>query len=257
MRMNFQANETPQLGLFSEDAVSELHLATLELLEETGVEVTNQEALGLLRDGGSRIKGNRVTIPASLVEECLSNSPKRVTLSTRNDNKCLQLENGKFYFGTGSDCPYILDPATGERRESLKEDVEKGALICDFLPNIDFVMSMGLASDVPTAVYDRHQFAAMLTNTIKPIVFTCHDKEGLSDILDMGIAVRGSLEEFRKRPFIVLYTEPITPLVHPDSSLKKLLFAAEKGIPVIYTPAPMAGATAPVTLAGTIVIGNA
>jgi len=257
MRTSSRINGIPQLSLFSEDQISKLHLATLELLEKTGVEVANQEALDLLRDGGCRIKKNRVTIPSNLVEGSLNATPKRITLFTRDGNKFLELEDDKFYFGTGSDCPYILDSFSGKRRKFLKEDVEKGSLICDYLPNIDFVMSMGLVSDVPAAISDRHQFAAMVANTNKPIVFTCHDKEGLSDILDMGVAVRGNLGEFKRRPFMALYTEPITPLTHPNSSLKKLLFAAEKGIPLIYTPAPMAGATAPVTLAGTIVTGNA
>lgn len=257
MRTDFRVNQTPQLSLFSEDQISELHLATVEVLKRTGVEVFNEEALSLLRDNSCSIKGNRVRIPSSLVEESLQAAPKRVSLSTRDGKNFLQLEDDKFYFGTGSDCPHILDSFTGKRRKFLKKDGERGALICDYLPNIDFVMSMGLVSDVLPSISDRHQFAAMLTNTNKSIVFTCHDKEGLSDILDMCIAVRGSLKEFRKSPFIALYTEPITPLKHPNSSLEKLLFAAEKGIPLIYTPAPMAGATAPVTLAGTIVTGNA
>lgn len=257
MGTGLRISQTPQLTLLSEDQISKLHMATLEVLEEIGVDVLNEEAVSLLSDNGCAIRKNRVTIPSDLVEESLRAAPKRITLSARDGKNSLQLENGKSYFGTGSDCPHILDSSTGERRRFRKEDVEKGASICDYLPNIDFVMSMGLVSDVPVAVSDRHQFAAMLGNTSKPIVFTCHDKEGLSDILDMCIAVRGSLEEFRKSPFVALYTEPITPLKHPNSSLKKLLFAAEKGIPLIYTPAPMAGATAPVTLAGTVVTGNA
>ncbi len=96
-------------------------------------------------------------------------APKQVNLFTRDGNDFLELEDSKFYFGTGSDCPYILDSFTGQRRKFLKKDVEKAALICDYLPNIDFVMSMGLISNVPISISDRRQFAAVLTNTNKPI----------------------------------------------------------------------------------------
>lgn len=169
MGTNHKASQTPQISLFSEEQISELHQATLELLERTGVEVLNEEALGLLKDNGCNVKETRVRIPSSLVEESLQIVPKVVNLSTRDNKKFLQLEDNKFYFGTGLDSLYILDSFTGERRKFLKEDVEKAALICGYLPNIDFVMSMGLVSDIPATISDRHQFAAMLVNTNKSI----------------------------------------------------------------------------------------
>lgn len=109
-------------------------------------------------------------------------------------------------------------------------------------------MSLGLVSDVPTSVSDRHQFEAMLLNTEKPIVFTAHDYAGMMDILKMCEIVVGGEEELRTNPFIALYAEPITPLRHTQNAVQKLLLAAERSIPVVYTPCPMAGATAPVTL---------
>ena len=258
MKSNYQANLTPQFRIFSSNQVYDLHLTTLELLERTGVKVLEKESLDILKSAGAVIcADNRVKIPSYLVEEALRNVPKRVILSNRDGDRTVFLEDNKVYFGTGSDCPHILDPYTGQRRKFTKKDVGKAMLLCDALPNIDFVMSLGIAQDIPPLVSDRHQFQAMLYNTKKPIVFTCHNREGLSDIIKMAAIIRGSEEDLKANPFIALYAEPITPLVHPRESLEKLLLAAEKFIPVIYTPAPMAGATAPVTLAGTIVTGNA
>jgi len=258
MRTNFKVQRTPQFSVLSPDQIEEIHLATLEVLERTGVEVFDREALELLRKAGALISdGNRVRIPPHLVEEAIRTAPKRVTLANRNGERTLFLEDHKIYFGTGSDCPNILDSFTGERRRFTKEDVAKAALICDYLPNIDFVMSLGLVSDVPTSVSDRHQFEAMLLNTEKPIVFTAHDSAGMTDILKMCEIVAGGKQELRTNPFVALYAEPTTPLRHTQNAVQKLLLAAERSIPVVYTPCPMAGATAPVTLAGALVVACA
>lgn len=257
MRSNYIINRTPQFKLLSEDQLKEIHLATLSVLEQTGVEVLEDESLELLKNAGADISGTRVCIPQHLVEEAIQSAPQKVTLWTRDGKKPMILEDHRTYYGTGSDCPNIIDPYTGERRKFTKQDIANAMKICDYLPNIDFVMSMGFISDVPPEVYDKHQFATMILNTVKPIIFTANDKSGLADIIEIAKIVVGSEEELVRKPILGLYAEPISPLRHPKTSLEKLLLAAEKRIPVVYTPAPMSGATAPVTLAGTLVSGNA
>jgi trimethylamine--corrinoid protein Co-methyltransferase len=257
-RSNFVTNSTPQLRVLSDTQIYEIYLTVLEVLERTGVEVFDQECLDLLAGAGARVEGKkRVRIPSYLVEDALKSAPRRVALSTRDGERKVFLEDSKVYFGTGSDCPYILDSFTGERRTVLKQDVAKGALIADSLPNIDFFMSLGLVSDVPAAVSDRHQFQAMLLNTRKPIVFTAHDEAGMADIIEMTVVAVGSKEKLRNNPSIVLYAEPTSPLQHSQTALRKLLLAADESIPMIYTPGHTAGGTAPVTLAGTLVLNNA
>jgi trimethylamine--corrinoid protein Co-methyltransferase len=119
-------------------------------------------------------------------------------------------------------------------------------------------MSLGLLSDAPDSMkYDRYQFAAMLKNTKKPIVSTAVDRNGLEDMYNLCCILSGDEDSFRLRPFFILYVETITPLVHSKLVLDKVKFAAARGIPVIYTNAPNAGATSPVTLAGTIALGAA
>ena len=258
MKSSFQAYETPQFRILSDDQIYEIHLASLEILERTGVNVYEKEALSLLGDAGARIgKNERVRIPSYMVENALQTVPKRVTLCGRDGSRKVRLEGNKSYFGTGSDCPNILDSFTGKRRPMTKEDVAKAAQLCDYLPNIDFFMSLGLASDVPWDIYDKHQFEAMLFNTTKPIIFTAVDRTGMTGIIEMSSLVAGSEENLKKNPFICLYAEPVSPLMHVETAVRKLLLAAEKEIPVIYTPCPMSGATAPVTMAAALAQGNA
>jgi len=118
-------------------------------------------------------------------------------------------------------------------------------------------MSLGLVGDKPTVVSDRHQFEAMLANTVKPVVFTAHDRAGMQDIMAMAAASRGGADVLEREPSICLYAEPSTPLRHTGNAAEKLLLAAEQRVPAIYTPCPMAGGTAPASLAGALVVGIA
>jgi trimethylamine--corrinoid protein Co-methyltransferase len=76
-------------------------------------------------------------------------------------------------------------------------------------------------------------------------------------IYQIACAVVGGEMELREKPFLMLYAESISPLLYPDESVDKLLFCAEKGIPVTYPPSPNTGGGGPITLAGALALGNA
>jgi trimethylamine---corrinoid protein Co-methyltransferase len=258
MKSNYQVNDTPQFKVLSPDQVQEIHYATLEILERTGVIVLEKEAQHLLMDAGARTDNkSRFWIPSPLVESAIRTAPKRVTLCGRDGSRNVTLEGNKTFFGTGSDCPNILDSFTGKRRPMKQEDIAQAARLCDYLPNIDFFMSVGLMSDVPWDIYDKLQFETMMLNTKKPIVFTATDRSGMEGIFKMASLVAGGEENLKRNPFICLYAEPVSPLKHVETALRKLLFAAENDIPALYTTGGMAGATLPVTLAGAIAVSNA
>lgn len=257
LRSNYRVNQTTQFRVLSEDQIVDIHLAVLEVLERTGVKVHSEEGLAAYRKAGAKVEGDRVWIPSYLVEEAVRRAPCRVTLCRRDGSRSVWLEDHKVYYGTGSDCPSIRDSYTGKVRRFLKKDIEDVARISDFLTNIDFHMSLGLMSDVPTATYFRHQYVAMLRNCTKPIVFTSADKACLADIIEIASVNAGGLDALQKNPTLCLYAEPSSPLNHTKTAIEKLLLCAEKKIPVIYTPCPIAGATAPMTLAGALVIAVA
>lgn len=258
MRVNYQMNVTPRLTILSEDQIEQIVYEALEVLQQTGTRVYEEHALSLLRGAGCVIEGeNLVHMPAWLVEASIQSAPSRVVLGGRDREKRIALEKNQIYFGTGSDCPFLTDPYTAERRRYTKEDIYRGAKITEALPQIDFHMSVGLTSDVPVGTYDRHQLLAMLRGTTKPLVLTAVDREGLADQLEMACAVIGGRDEWRKLPLFAVYVEPSSPLDNSREAVEKLLFAAENDIPVIYTPCPICGATGPATMAGTLVQGLA
>jgi trimethylamine--corrinoid protein Co-methyltransferase len=258
MFREFNIHAQPQVRFLTEDQIEEIHLGALQVLEKTGIEVSEKEALELLSGAGCTVEGKkRVRIPPHLVEEALSSVPKRMTFSFRNGSERLFVEGSKSYWGTGSDVPFILDSFTGESRKTNLKDVEQIPKLVDALENMDFLMCMGVAHELPATIADKHHFVAMVSNTVKPIVFTTSSKENLEDIYEMACMVAGSDEALRLNNFIALYTEPVSPLIHPQDSLEKLLWAVDRGIPVIYTAATTTSQNGPATLAGALVLSVA
>jgi trimethylamine--corrinoid protein Co-methyltransferase len=254
MRANLQINATPQFRVLSDNQIEEVINAALEVLERAGTRVLAREGLALLRDAGCLINDETlVRIPSWLVKDALNTTPGRIVVAGRDRGRRIRLEKNRFYFGTGSDCPSMVDPYTGEVRKYSPEDVYNAARISDALPNIDFHMSLGLTSGVQSQTYDRPQLLAMLRGTSKPLVITAVDREGLADQYHMACEVLGGAQEFARAPLFVVYIEPSSPLTNSVEAVEKILYAAETGIPAIYTPCIMCGGTGPATLAGTMV----
>ena len=248
----------PKVQFLGDEGVRALHRAALDILENTGVVVHLEEVVDMLADAGCKVtEGNRVRIPAHLVEEAIKSAPDSIAIYDREGEPAMVLEGRNSYWGTGSDTPFILDSFTDERRQTCLKDVEQVSRIVDSLDNMDFLMCMGIAHDLPQTIADKHHFLTMVSNTTKPMVFTAASKENLNDIYQMACEVAGGEENFQRRPFIIHYTEPIAPLIHPKDSLEKLLFCLDHGIPVIYTSATTAAQNGPATLAGCVALSAA
>lgn len=256
MKNRREVQTNPVFRCLSSQQIHQIHRATLEVLERTGVEIYDEEAQGLLRQAGAHITGVKVRFPASLVEWAIESAPNSVKIWSRNGLPALDLSSTNVYFGPGPSCPYVLDIYSGQRRLVEKKDLADYARLCEGLENIDFMMSMGILADRPE-ISDLQEFSAMVLNTKKPIVAWAWNDQGAQDILDISLAFRKDLEDLRQRPFYLFYCEPTAPLRHTKEALQKLLFTAERGLPLIYGAGPVGGASAPVTLEGMILEGNA
>lgn len=248
----------PKLNLLDREDRLHLHQAACQILKETGVQVLSQAGRDLLLAAGAVVKGDLIKIPPSLVEWALASAPRSFNLYRRgSDQVALQLDGSQVYFGPGSDTLHYLDPRSGQRREFKLADIADCIRLCDALPEIGFVMSVGVPVDAPSESTYLHQFAAMIRNTTKPVVFVC---DGLTDIQAIGkmaAVVAGGMDKLVQHPNILLYSEPTTPLQHSLEATEKLLFCAEHAIPVTHSPAPMMGGTAPVTIPGAVALGMA
>lgn len=241
----------------SDEQFEKMHAASLEILECIGVRLHLQEAIDLLKKAGARVEGDLVFVPHTLVEKALAAAPKQVTLHDRHGNPVMPLGGNRCFFGPGSDCLNIIDHRSGERRRPVMQDVIEGVTLCDALPNIDFVMSLLLPSDVDQAIADTYQMEAMLSYTTKPILYVSYEVRGLVDAVEMAETVVGGEAALREKPILTCYINVVSGAVHNEAGLRKLLYLSGKGLPTLYIPGSNAGVTSPMTMAGAVALDMA
>jgi trimethylamine--corrinoid protein Co-methyltransferase len=245
------------LTRLSDEQFERIHSACLEILGRIGVRVDLPEALDLLKKSGAQVDGNIVRVPQKMVENALASTPRKVTLHNRHGDPVMPLEANRCFFGPGSDCLTIIDHRTNERRKPLLQDVVEGTRLCDALPNIDFVMSMVLPSDVDATLADTYQMEAMLSNTTKPILYVSYESQGLVNAVEMAEAAVGGADALREKPILTCYINVVSGAVHNTESLRKLLYLSGKGLPSLYIPGSNAGVTSPMTQAGAVALDTA
>ncbi len=249
----------PRLKVLSADQAWAIHTAALEILEKTGFTMEHPGVLEMLSGAGCSIKDdNLVRVPSYLVEDALRSAPRQIALYDQKGAKAIPLVDGNSFYGTGSDTTFTIDLETGERRRSLLKDNGNFAKLVDGLENMDFAMSMGNPEDTPVIedIY-VHAFAEMVRNTNKPIVFIADSGRDIAKIYEIACLIAGGEEGFQQRPFILNYSEAISPLRFPQNVMEKLVFCAQKRIPICLPSGSNAGGGAPVTLAGAMALGIA
>ncbi len=234
-----------------------IHIGTLEILERTGVDVHDEKAREILVAGGASADGIRIRIPETMVTRALASAPRRLTLYDRRKKPAIRAGGYNTYYGGGSDCLTVLDHHTNKRREPVLEDVVAAVTVMDFLPEIDFVMSLFLPKDVDQRIYDRYQMEVMLNHTTKPIVFVSPDFEGCVAAVEMCEAVAGGPDAFRRYPFATCYINVTSGLVANQEALRKCIYLAEKGLPQLWIPLNAGGVNSPATIAGCMASMNA
>jgi trimethylamine--corrinoid protein Co-methyltransferase len=243
---------TPILSLLGPDECARLHEATLTVLADVGVEILQEErSLRLYEAAGAQVDGRRVRLGRDLVEAALESAPREWTLRRRGgDGRPLVLRDGCVYLGNGQGCPYVHDPDAHQRRPAHLADLEAMAVLCEHLPNLDFVMMMVSAEDAPRGARDLAHAAALLRGTRKPLVLSPMDGGGLAAICRMA-------EVCGERDSFAVLAMPGPPLRHDAGALSKIVACAASEVPLVCAPAPSAGSTAPRSVPATVVVANA
>ena len=259
MRANYIQYGSPQFRILSDKQIEELHFATLQILERTGVAFQCQEAIDILGDAGADVSNpNRVKISSYMVDQALKTAPKMITLYTREGKPAIVL-NGMTgtHFGAHPDDINYLDPYTRKRRKCYVEDIADIARLIDALPNVEWAFTGSTHPTVPPTIADRVTVLQLVLNCSKPIIAEINDASSLREMIGLCSIVAGGEEQLRRRPFFTGSAEPVTPLTQCKDAMEKSLLCAEKGIPNVVYGMPMAGATAPATFAGCLAITSA
>ena len=247
------------LNVFTDAELDDIHFATLEVLESTGVFVEDDEAMDIFKDGGCRVDRETriVRIPGHVVEDAIRSSPSRYTLYGREPRNDFVMEPGRVAFTNFSEGIRVIDVETGELRDSTLADIADIARLNDYLSEFDTHEIAVGAKDVPPQTAAVHNTEAQLLNTTKPIGIGPLSGMEARAIFRMCAEIVGGEDELRARPIVYGGVCPVSPLKLPRDATEVIIESARWWIPNNILSMAMSGGSAPVTLAGTLVTHNA
>jgi trimethylamine--corrinoid protein Co-methyltransferase len=246
----------PKISLLSQEQMRLVHDYSLKILSTVGVRVDSERARHIFAQAGvgASDDGERVCIPPELVRWALETAPTSIQIYDRQGDPAFNLGNDRTRFGIGVTALYYQDPETDEVVPFAREHMEMTVRLGDALPSFDAISTVGIVQDIAPEVSDLYAPLEVMSNTHKPLVILVSDEERFPDVLDLLEHLHGDLAA---RPFIVPYFNPISPLVMNKGTVDKMLLAIERGLPFMYSNYGMAGATTPITPAGTLALLNA
>jgi len=263
MKRNLHAgkrlNNGLSLNILTEDELNQIHLGTIEVLDQTGVFVEDKKALAVFEENGAVVDQDKkiVKIPPYLVEEAIRTAPSKVILAGRDPKHDLVLESNRVHFTNFSEGVKINDPYSGENRPPLKQDLVDIARVIDYLDEVDFCEKALGAHDVDQDAVPLHNAEAFLTNTTKHCAFGPGNGKLLNKILEMAAVIVGGVKKLKERPIVSFTTCPVSPLKLISDCCEIIMESARNNVVCNILSMAMSGGTAPVTLAGTLVSHNA
>lgn len=244
--------------VFTGEEVKQIHEASVDLMEKVGIKVHNENARRIFAARGARVDqtSNLVKIPRAMLEDAVASAPSRIVLCGREEKNDLILEGTNTYLGTGGTVLNTLDLETGARRPTEVRDVAGYARVSDALENVAFFVINCYPNDVPTADVDVNRFYHSFANTSKHVMGGIYTADGLRRVINLAEDIAGSKKKLLERPFVSFITLMMSPLVMEVTYTDFLIEISRYGLPVATPSEPLAGATGPVTLAGTVTINN-
>jgi len=245
----------PKITLLDDTQKEKIHNDSLHILSTVGVRVDSEKAKHIFEKAiGSKTTGNDlVRIPGELVENALKTAPSSLSIYNRKGDFAFSLPD-RARFGIGVTALNYQDPETDKITPFTRKHMEITVRLGEALPSFDVISTVGIIQDVPVEVSDLYAALEMTSNTVKSLLMLVSDEPSFPYVLDLLENLHGDL---KTKPFIIPYFNPITPLVINDGTVDKMLVAIERGLPFIFSNYGMAGATTPITPAGTMTLMNA
>lgn len=255
----YQSMAGLSLNMFSERDLDALHQDTLEIMSQTGLFIESQLAREIYQKGGAEVdhESKIVRFPAYLVEEAITKTPASFILYGRTPDRDMVMGRDYVNFCNFGEAIAILDPETGECRETTYQDVCSMATFIDAMDEIDFCFSNSIARDMPPALNGLWCAHAALCSTTKPVLVSPEDTRTAEFIIEMAEIAAGGPDKLRLRPNVMGGGCPQSPLMGAAGFCESIIAFAKKKLPFMVLSMAMSGGSAPVTLAGTLVTHNA
>ena len=229
--------------------------AAFEVLEKSGLAVYSPTGFEAFKAAGAEVDSETRTVklPRALVEDAIASNPSSITLYARDDTHHVVLEDDRVHYGTGGTALYVLDPDTGERRESTNADVRLNARLSHELERVHvFTINVFPHEIEDKDAIDVNRFFHALDCTTKHVMGGVYSLQGCHDVVAMAEMIARSPEALRKRPFVSFITLVISPFKIDEHYGEMTCYFAQQGLPVVVPTEPICGTTSPVTLAGNV-----
>ena len=257
--MPFRGIKGGQLKVLSEEDIYQIHIATLQVLEEVGVKIEHRPALEIMADNGCKVDFDKqiVKVPEYVLKKALQSAPSRITLyGKKSDFDVVLDDTNTVYTMGGAGATWVLD-LDGKRRPATLKDLIDLTRLQDVLENMHIAHFLVLPQDIPQEGADRIIFATMLKHTQRPHHTIPGGPEGVRDHIEMASILAGGTDRLLQTPFYLENVCVESPLYHPKERVEELMEVAKYGIPMLIEEDAVAGATTPFTIAGTLVEQNA
>lgn len=246
-----------KLRFLSDNEVDQIYEKSIDILSRKGVKVEYEKALKILEKGGAIVDyaAENVTFPRELIEESLKTAPKEFTVKGSDERYDLKLPHptGSFYTSTCVQTMKYWDPETKWYTDVTTRSWAQWCQLCELLDNVHKV-AIQTPMDVPAETADVHALSIQLQNTSKPLMILAYCPETVNYHFELLLAKAGSVEALRERPIALTYPTSLSPLKFKPMDMETIMQSCHYGVPVVGNSLAIAGATAPVTEAGTALL---
>jgi trimethylamine--corrinoid protein Co-methyltransferase len=240
-----------QLTVLTDSELESVHHATLRILGEVGIVLTQPEAREVLAGAGATVRGDRILMPPDLVERALAQCPHQVPIRGRG-GKAMALGDGTLHWHNLGGAYAVYDPRTGQRRPAIVQDVKDSARLLDALDNVTTITPFFTPQDVPGPLMSLAMYRNTLPHTTKPV-----HGPGAQTAAEVSYTIQMAAVIGPPAEMLTMGISPISPLILPDDVAEAIMAVARAGVPLGPLPCPTAGATAPMSLAGALAQQNA
>lgn len=250
------------LQALTEHQLDTIHYATLQILNEVGLRVEDRESAEIFASNGGRVETEgrnwRVRLPARMVEEAIISAPSSVVYHARDPRHDFAAQPGRVGFTIGfGESVKIYDLETGQLRTTVKRDCEETARISDYYDQCVIMERNVCPTECWPEAQPLHNIEAIWRNNGKHIFLAAISGRNVRKMAEMGAIISGGTDNYRRRPLISICLCPISPLTLGQDCCDIIKETARQGMGFMAVPMPLAGATSPVTMGGTIVQHNA
>lgn len=246
-----------RLQLLTAIEISSIYDKCLDVLSSKGVKIDYPQALKVLDKAGATVEfdTHQVRFSKDIIEMALRSVPHEFTVKGSDEKHDFVVPHptGSFYTSTCIQTMRYHDPETNIFCDATVDKLAEWAQLTEALNNID-ICAIQTPMDVPRETADVHGLSVLLQNTSKPLMLLAYCLETVDYLFELMVAKAGSVEALKERPLLLINPTSLSPFEFKPMDMEQIMHACRYGIPIAANVLPGSGGTAPITIAGTVLV---